>query len=150
MPLGLLALGELARRRADAEIVLFGEGEQLDAPFRHRHLGVVDGRRLAELYSEASVGIVLSLTNPSLICLEMMACGLPCVELASESMLATFGADGPLQLAAADPLALCAAIETLLDDPGLRDTRLADGKRADRRAHLGAGRRAGRGGATRR
>ena len=45
---------------------------------------------------EATVGVVLSLTNPSLVGLEMMACGLPCVELASESMLATFGTDGPL------------------------------------------------------
>jgi O-antigen biosynthesis protein len=65
--------------------------------------------------------MVLSLTNPSLVGLEMMACGLPCVELASESMLATFGREGPLELAEADPVALCSAIQQLLDDPRLRD-----------------------------
>jgi glycosyltransferase involved in cell wall biosynthesis len=115
VPLGLLALTELSRRRPGTQIALYGETNRLPAPFAHRHLGVLDGRRLAELYSEATVGMVLSLTNPSLIGLEMMACGLPCVELASESMLASFGADGPLELAASDPLALCGALEQLLD-----------------------------------
>ncbi len=51
----------------------------------------------------------------------MMACGLPCVELASESMVATFG---PMvtrsTLAEPDPLALCAAIERLLEDSARR------------------------------
>ncbi len=126
VPLGLLALDELSQRVAGVELALFGEGEQLRVPFRHRHLGVIEPRRLAELYSQASVGMVLSLTNPSLIGLEMMACGLPCVELESDSMLATFGTAGPLELAAAEPLALCAALERLLADPGLR----ADASRA--------------------
>ena len=65
--------------------------------------------------------MVLSLTNPSLVGLEMMACGLPCVELASDSMLASFGSDGPLALAEPNPRALCAAIEALLDDAGRRE-----------------------------
>ncbi|HYM45713.1 MAG TPA: glycosyltransferase family 4 protein [Solirubrobacteraceae bacterium] len=121
VPLGLLALSELSRRRPDVQIGLYGEDNPLAVPFEHRHLGVLDERRLAELYSQATVGMVLSLTNPSLIGLEMMACGLPCVELASESMLATFGADGPLQLAEPDPLALCAALERLLDEPERRN-----------------------------
>ncbi len=120
VPLGLLALGELSARRADLEIVLYGEDSQLEAGFPHRNAGILTGRGLAALYCEASVGMVLSLTNPSLAGLEMMACGLPCVELASESMLATFGRDGPLELAEADPLALCEGIERLLDDPELR------------------------------
>jgi O-antigen biosynthesis protein len=114
--LGLLALGELSRRRPHVQIALYGEAGRPAVAFAHRDLGILDGRRLAELYSHASVGMVLSLTNPSLVGLEMMACGLACVELASEAMLATFGRDGPLLLAEADPAALCAAIEGLLDD----------------------------------
>jgi O-antigen biosynthesis protein len=127
VPLGLLALDSLSRRRPGVEIVLFGEPAPLAAPFAHRELGILPARDLAELYSQATVGIVLSLTNPSLINLEMMACGLPCVELASESMLATFGADGPLELAGADPRALCRAIEGLLDDDARRDRARAAG-----------------------
>ena len=121
VPLGLLALGTLASRRPGVEIDLFGESSPLGAAFAGRELGVLPAGRLAELYSQATVGVVLSLTNPSLVCLEMMACGLPCVELASESMLATFGRDGPLELAAPDAQELCATIEGLLADEGRRE-----------------------------
>jgi glycosyltransferase involved in cell wall biosynthesis len=120
VPLGLLALTELARRRPDLEIALYGDVDDPGPPFTHRSLGVLDEQHLAELYAQATVGMVLSLTNPSLIALEMMACGLPCVELASESMLASFGRHGPLALAAADPLSICDALEQLLDQPERR------------------------------
>lgn len=120
VPLGLLALGELSGRHPDLEIVLYGEDRPLAVGFKHRHAGVLEGRALADLYSRASVGMVLSLTNPSLVGLEMMACGLPCVELASESMLATFGREGPLELVAPDPLSLATTLERLLEDPARR------------------------------
>jgi glycosyltransferase involved in cell wall biosynthesis len=103
--------------------VLYGDPLPPGAPFAHRHLGVLDSASLAQLYSQATVGMALSLTNPSLICLEMMACGLPCVELASESMRATFGSSGPLELTEPDPLALCQALEKLLDDSAGRSDR---------------------------
>jgi glycosyltransferase involved in cell wall biosynthesis len=123
VPLGLLALEELNRRRPGVEIALFGEAQELRTPFPHRHLGLMEPHPLAHAYASAAVGVVLSMTNPSLIPQEMLACGLPCVDLASDAMLATFGADGPVALAAFDPLALCAEIETLLDDLALRAQR---------------------------
>jgi glycosyltransferase involved in cell wall biosynthesis len=123
VPLGLLALQELHRRRPGVEIALFGEAQDLRTPFPHRHLGVMEPDRLAHAYASATVGLVLSMTNPSLVPQEMLACGLPCVDLASDAMLATFGAEGPVALAPFDPLALCAAIETLLDDLALRAER---------------------------
>lgn len=120
VPLGLIALAELKRRREDVEVVLYGEDRPLSAPFAHRNAGILDAESLARLYRGSTVGMVLSLTNPSLVALEMMACGLPCVELASDAMLASFGADGPPSLAEPQPLALCDAIERLLDDEALR------------------------------
>lgn len=131
VPLGLLGLQELSRRRPELEMGLFGEDRPLYAPFKHTNLGVLDAGGLARLYAQATVGMVFSLTNPSLIALEMMACGLPCVELASESMLATFGgAERPLELVQPDPLALCSAIERLLDDPARRARLSRAGNRA--------------------
>lgn len=127
VPLGLLALAELARRRPDVEIALFGEDRALDVPFAHTNLGVLPAQELARLYRRASVGMVLSLTNPSLIGLEMMACGLPCVELASEPMVASFGPNGAPQLADHSPLAVLAKVERLLDDVGARETLAAAG-----------------------
>jgi hypothetical protein len=59
----------------------------------------------------------------------MLASGLPCVDVASASMLATYGVDGPATLAAPEPIALCEAIGALLDDPAARARRAADGLR---------------------
>ena len=120
VPLGLLALEELRRRRPGVEVALFGESRPVETRFAYTDLGVLDAERLAGVYRSAAVGLVLSLTNPSLIPLEMMACGLPCVDVASAAMTATFGAGGPVELAAPDPLALADALERLLDSPEVR------------------------------
>jgi glycosyltransferase involved in cell wall biosynthesis len=116
VPLGTLALEELHRRRPGTRFVLFGQGEELHMPFPYDLLGVVSGETLAWHYSEATVGLCLSLTNFSLIPQEMMACGLPCVDLAGGSTEAELGRDGGVAFADADPLALADALEKLLDD----------------------------------
>jgi glycosyltransferase involved in cell wall biosynthesis len=116
VPLAMLALDELHRRRPDLRIVLFGDTEPPDTTFRYEFLGVVSPSDLSWRYSESTVGICLSLTNYSLIPQEMMACGLPCVDLAGRSPEAVFGRDGPLELAAPDPVAIADATEMLLDD----------------------------------
>lgn len=123
VPLGLLALAELTRRRPQTRIALFGDNVQVLAPFPHEHLGVLPRAALAELYGRATVGLVLSLTNPSLVPTEMLACGLPCVDLATPSMLACFGADGPIALAAPEPIALASTVMDLLDDRAQRARR---------------------------
>jgi O-antigen biosynthesis protein len=123
VPLGLLALEELKRRRPAVEVALFGEARPILTPFKHLELGVMGPDKLAHAYASAAVGLCLSMTNPSLVPTEMMACGLPVVDLDVPSMRDTFGADGPVELAAFDPLALCAAIERLLDDLVLRADR---------------------------
>ncbi len=91
VPLGMLALDELHRRRPDTRIVLFGDTEPPATSFPYEFLGVVNPEVLAWRYSEATVGLCLSLTNYSLIPQEMMACGLPCVDLAGGSPEAVFG-----------------------------------------------------------
>ena len=72
--------------------------------------------KLAHAYASAAVGLVLSLTNPSLVPAEMLACGLPVVDLATPSMLETFGADGPIALSQLTPRAIADRIEALVDD----------------------------------
>ncbi len=119
VPLGLLALDELTRRRPALAISLFGEDRALDASFPHTNLGILSPAELAALYRRATVGMVFSLTNPSLICLEMMACGLPCVELATEAMQASFDSGAP-QLVEPSPAALTAALERLLQTAPMR------------------------------
>jgi glycosyltransferase involved in cell wall biosynthesis len=118
LPLGVLALTELRRRRPDTRFVFFGQMEPVPAPFAYEALGVTTPEVLAWNYSEATAGLCLSLTNYSLIPQEMMACGLPCVDLAGGSSEAEFGKDGPLVLADADPLAIADGLERLLGDEG--------------------------------
>lgn len=127
VPIALVALAELKRRRPDVELWFYGHGWPPAVDFPFRNLGTVDGPELARLYSTATVGLVLSMTNYSLVPQEMLACGLPCVELDSPSIVAAFGHDGPVELAPPEPLALAQAIERLLDDPALRAQRARAG-----------------------
>jgi glycosyltransferase involved in cell wall biosynthesis/GT2 family glycosyltransferase len=116
VPIGMMALAELHRRMPEARIVLFGTEKPLHAAFPYEHLGVLSPRQLARLYSESTVGLCLSLTNFSLMPKEMLACGLPCVELAGVSAESIFGSDGALELAPLDPYAIAEALERLLGD----------------------------------
>jgi O-antigen biosynthesis protein len=116
VPVGLMALSELYRRRPDTRIVLFGDPGVLESPFPYEHHSVLSPEQLARLYNEATVGLCLSLTNFSLMPKEMLACGLPCVELAGVSAESIFGADGPLELAPLDPRQIADAMEQLLDN----------------------------------
>ena len=77
--------------------------------------------RLRRLYSEATVGLSLSLTNHSLIAGEMLACGLPVVELAGRACEEFYGADGSvITLAHDDPADIATQLAALLDDPARR------------------------------
>jgi glycosyltransferase involved in cell wall biosynthesis/SAM-dependent methyltransferase len=127
VPLGILALQELHRRRPDLRFVLFGDEHPVDAPFPYEHLGIASPDELAWAYSEATVGLSLSLTNYSLIPQEMLACGLPCVELAGRAIESVFGPDGPIELAAGDPVELADAIERLVTDEALWERRAREG-----------------------
>jgi len=127
VPIGLMALQELHRRRPDTRIVLFGSDRTPKTAFPYEHCDVLSAPQLAALYNEATVGLCLSLTNFSLMPKEMLACGLPCVELAGVSAESIFGADGPLALAPLDPLALAGAIERLLSDSDEWERRSRDG-----------------------
>jgi glycosyltransferase involved in cell wall biosynthesis len=127
VPLGLLAMEELHRRRPDVRFEIFGDHKPLPTAFPHDHLGVASPRQLSWVFSRATVGLCLSMTNYSLIPQEMLACGLPCVDLAGFSAESVFGENGPVELAAFDPAALADAVERLLDDRELWARRSAAG-----------------------
>jgi glycosyltransferase involved in cell wall biosynthesis len=116
VPLGFLALEELVRRRPRTEVVTFGQDEPARTELDHVSLGVAPPATLAAHYARATVGLCLSLTNYSLIPQEMMACGLPSVDVAGGSGEAEFGRDGGVEFAAREPLALADAMEALLED----------------------------------
>ena len=82
--LGIMTLNEFHRLRPEVEIIMFGSNEAAHRSYKFpvTILGVLPTlENLAKIYSNADVGLVFSTTNPSLIPYEMMACGLPVVDL---------------------------------------------------------------------
>ncbi len=123
VPLGMLALAELHRRHPDLRIVIYGDRHPLESTFPYEYLGVASQEQLATLYSEATVGLCLSVTNYSRAPQEMMACGLPCVDLAGFSAESVFGEDGPVALSEFSPKAIAGHMEQLLQDQELWNER---------------------------
>jgi O-antigen biosynthesis protein len=116
VPLALMAVRELLERRPATRVVSFGNKTPIDAPFAYENLGVLDLHQLAQTFARGAVGLVLSLTNYSVIPQEMLASGMPVVELAGVSGEGVFGTDGGVTFAPFDPLAIADALGRLLDD----------------------------------
>jgi glycosyltransferase involved in cell wall biosynthesis len=116
--LAVAGLALLARRRPTIRPVLFGSNARnTRMPFIAEDLRVVPPRRLSQLYREAAVGLVFSLTTHSLVAHEMMSSGLPTVELEGDNVSSALGPPGELvEQAARRPDAIADAIERLLDD----------------------------------
>ncbi|MDO8184070.1 glycosyltransferase family 4 protein [Conexibacter sp. JD483] len=127
VPLGLFALAELHRRRPGVELELFGSRAEVPTPFPSRQLGLLSADELAAAYRGATTGMVLSLTNPSLVPQEMLACGLPCVDVDRPSTRSEWGPSDAVELAAFDPAAIADALERLLDQRELWERRSAAG-----------------------
>ena len=120
--LSLLALEKLALQRDDFEVHFFG---QATLPFAMAgypavNHGVLSAQGLADLYRSCDIGICFSGTNYSLVPKEMMACGLPVIELDGDSTRAIFPRN-VVTLAGPDPSDIAAKINSLLDNQSRRD-----------------------------
>ena len=125
--LGLLALGLLKDKHPEVEIVLYGSDEvPYTLPFDYTLVGILKPQDTAELYRNATVGLSISLTNYSLVPQEMLACGLPVVEVNHPSLQAAYPVSSPgIRLVHPTPERLGDALsEFITMTPGqLRSTR---------------------------
>lgn len=129
--IGATALRELHRLRPDYEILFFGSGSarQHPQPYPVTYLDVVPTLHdLARLYASSTAGLVFSTTNPSLVPYEMMACGLPVIDIDRPGSEVNYGNRRDIALLAdPDPAKMAQNIATLLDDPADLALRSAHG-----------------------
>ncbi|MFW5703421.1 MAG: glycosyltransferase [Patescibacteria group bacterium] len=74
--LGILGLQLFNRQHPEVEIVTAGWNiNQLEVPFKHKDLGVIKYDKLPDFYQSCDIGLILSLTNCSLLPSDLMASG---------------------------------------------------------------------------
>lgn len=125
--LGAIALQEVCREIPKVVVHFFGQPKgltNLRVPC-HQH-GILPTGALAKLYRTLDVGVVLSATNHSLVPAEMMACGLPVVELDTPSARLDYPTSA-ITLAPAHPRSIAAAIIELLSNRDLWETKSRGG-----------------------
>ncbi len=130
--LGVEAMRLLWERRPDIRIVFFGEDARHygEYGFSYEKAGMLKGpQELAQLYCTATIGLCFSLTNPSLVPYEMMACGLPVVDLDFNNTSSAYNGYEAAVLAQPSPAAICDELCNLLDDPQARELRRNAGLR---------------------
>jgi O-antigen biosynthesis protein len=123
--LGLLALHSVCEARPEIEVVFVGGRlDDYELPFRHRCEGMLDFHGLATLYSECDAAVVLSMTNASLLPLELMACGVPVISNRAPCTAWLLN-DEIAQLAEPTVEGIAGAVTAVMDDPERR-TQLKD------------------------
>lgn len=126
--LGMLALSIVAKNRPDVEFVLVGTNEtNWVTPFKATYPGVLAINELPDLYRECSLALVISLTNISLLPLEIMASGCALVSNEGANVRWLLN-DDVATIVKNNPEALASAIIALLDDPELLETKASLGK----------------------
>ena len=117
--IGMMALEVFARRHPNVEIHTVGQTLRWRRPtFRYTDHGVLPPEGLAELYRRCTAGLVLSMSNLSLMPAEQLACGLIPVMNDAEFTRASCD-DRFARFALPTPEALAEALGEVVDhDPG--------------------------------
>ncbi|MEI3855873.1 MULTISPECIES: rhamnosyltransferase WsaF family glycosyltransferase [unclassified Ensifer] len=125
--LAFMALEILNARGVDFEVDFFGwQLGKLNVGFPYRDLGILSGTELASVYRESALGVVFSATNHSLVNKEMMACGLPVIDLDLETVRSIFPSSA-IAFAKPTPEGIADTIEYLLNHAEERERLRAGG-----------------------
>lgn len=124
--IALKALQIVKEIKPDINIYTYGSIPRVIANLHVDQLGIMPIEKCNELYNKCRVGICMSASNPSRIPFEMMAAGLPVVELYRDNNLYDFP-DGGVMLADSTPEAIATAILKILDDEKLQEKMSKEG-----------------------
>ena len=112
--LGIEALGIVKFLRPDVKIYLYGSNIKGNVWFEHENLGIIPLEKCNALYNKCEVGLCISSSNPSRIPFEMMAAGLPVVDLYMENNFYDMPNEG-VRLAHTTPESIAQALIKILD-----------------------------------
>ena len=116
--IALKALKLVKALRPKTKIYLYGSNTKNPVDFEAEKLGIIPIKKCNELYNKCRVGLCMSASNPSRIPFEMMAAGLPVIELYKENNLYDFPEDA-IKLAEPSPEGIATALIDLLDNKKL-------------------------------
>ncbi|CAM4471182.1 rhamnosyltransferase WsaF family glycosyltransferase [Paenibacillus tarimensis] len=118
--IGIEALGIVKHFMPEVKIYLYGSRQKTNVWFEHENLELINIKQCNELYNKSMVGLCISSSNPSRIPFEMMAAGLPVVDIYKENNLYDMPEGGVL-LADQTPESIADALMRLLKDEELRN-----------------------------
>lgn len=113
--MGILALDLFHKKHPDYTINLVGwDVSDYEIPFPYVNLKTLEISQLSELYNRCAAGLVMSLTNMSLLPLEMLACGtIPVVNDGENNRLVS---DNPyIAYSPNDPVSLARTLSEAID-----------------------------------
>jgi hypothetical protein len=113
--LGIEALGIVKHFMPDVTVYLYGSRSAGRVWFEHENLGILSLEACNRLYNRCRVGLCISTTNPSRIPFEMMAAGLPVVEVYRDNTLYDFPEEA-VALCEPTPESLAQGLMRLLSD----------------------------------
>ena len=117
--LGIKALYILKKLRPNTKIYLYGSSDKISYDFVTKNMNIISQEECNELYNRCEVGLCLSTSNPSRIPFEMMASGLPVVDLYLDNNIYDLPEGGVL-LSYPDAYNIAINLIKVLDDKNLQ------------------------------
>ena len=115
---GKRLIGEICKAVPETKVEIFGSAQAQDLGMPAKNVGLLSTLEdLAAKYRAVRIGIAFSPTNPSLVPYEMMACGLPVIDVdLPGSPMYKYGKNPLLQPAPYSLEDMCAKAVSLLGD----------------------------------
>ncbi len=118
--IGVLALAKFHQMHPDYKIVFFGwDVSDFDIPFPYENRGIVSPSELAEIYHESQACLVLSLTNASLLPLELLAAGCVPVMNEGENNRLVIGENPDIVYTLDSPIELAKGLDEVVSDTNI-------------------------------
>ncbi len=117
--IALKALQIVQKKYPNYKFYLFGSAKRAISHLKVTHLGTITMKQCNELYNKCRLGVSISASNPSRLPFEMMAAGLPVIELYRENNIYDLPEGGCL-LAESSPEALATANMQVIENTELQ------------------------------